>query len=125
MEPGRVDAAVDIAYGAVIFVAVVLMVVVGGQIGIAFGLGVLISYGIHVVWKMARFDPEWMTQEVEETIEAAVERQVDESVGNTVERSVADAVDETVGDAVEDAVEETISEKAAENNGEGTDALEE
>jgi len=39
------------------------------SVAIAFGSGGFAAYGIHVVWKMARFDPHWMTQAVEETIE--------------------------------------------------------
>jgi len=103
MEPGRVDAIVDLAYGVLIFVAVVLMIVSGSTVGIAFGLGVLVAYGVHVVWKMARFDPEWMTR--------AVEQSVEDVVGETVEQSVEDTVEETIEDTVEEAVEEAVDKK--------------
>jgi hypothetical protein len=112
MKPGRVDALVDAAYGVMIIVAVVLMVAVGGTTGLAFGLGVLISYGIHVIWKMARFDPEWMTREVEETIERTVGKEVEEAVEGTVE--------DTVEEAVEDAVEGTVVSPEGEEETEST-----
>ena len=48
----------------------------------------LVSY---VVWKMARFDPDWMST----TVEDAVERSVGEQIG-AVQRQV-DAVEERVG----------------------------
>jgi hypothetical protein len=57
MNPNRVDFLVDLAYGLLLFAAISLFVVIGNQVGIAFGLGVLLSYILHVVWKMARFDP--------------------------------------------------------------------
>ncbi len=41
MNPTRVDFAVDLAYGIMIFAAVALIVAAGTGIGIAFGLGVL------------------------------------------------------------------------------------
>lgn len=80
MNPRRVDAIVDLAYGVLIFVAVVLIVWVGTEVGLAFGFGVLVSYAIHVVWKMARFDPDWMTTAVEEVVEETVEETVKEQV---------------------------------------------
>ncbi|MFW6435867.1 MAG: hypothetical protein ACOCY1_05745, partial [Halovenus sp.] len=97
MEPGRIDALIDLSYGVLIFVAVVLMAVVGQQTGIAFALGVLVSYALHVVWKMGRFDPEWMTQAVEETVETTVGETVEETVGEQVDESV----ERSVGEAVE------------------------
>lgn len=80
VNPQRVDALVDLTYGALIFVSVVLIGFVGTEIGAAFGFGVLVSYAIHVVWKMARFDPEWMTQEVTEEVTETVERTVEEQL---------------------------------------------
>jgi len=38
MNPSRVDSVVDLAYGALIFGSVALMVLVGTQAGLAFGL---------------------------------------------------------------------------------------
>jgi len=70
-----------------------LILVVGTQTGLAFGFGVLVSYVIHIVWKMARFDPHWMDSAVKET----VDRTVEEAVDKTVEETVGKSVDETVG----------------------------
>ncbi len=78
MQPQRVDAIIDLAYGLLIFVAVVVMVLIGTRTGLAFGLGVLIAYLLHVGWKMARFDPEWMTESVEETVADEIEPVVDQ-----------------------------------------------
>ncbi|WP_122088084.1 hypothetical protein [Halalkalicoccus subterraneus] len=89
MNPQRVDALVDFSYGVLIFVSVVLIAFVGTEVGAAFGFGVLASYGVHVVWKMARFDPDWMT------------REVTEEVTETVERTVEDQLDE-IGDRLEE-----------------------
>lgn len=88
MNPSQVDALVDLTYGALIFVSIVLIAFVGTEIGAAFGFGVLVSYAVHVVWKMARFDPEWMTQEVTEEVTETVERTVEEQlveIGNQLE----------------------------------------
>lgn len=92
MNPRRVDAIIDLAYGVLIFVSIALIVSVGTLVGLAFGLGVLISYALHVVWKMARFDPEWMTSVVEETVEETVEQTVGEQVEETVEQTVGEQV---------------------------------
>lgn len=53
-----------------ILAAVVLMVVVGTRVGVAFGIGVFLAYATHVVWKMARYDPEWMTREIAQQVES-------------------------------------------------------
>jgi hypothetical protein len=88
MRPSRIDALVDLAYGLMIFVSIVLIISVGTTVGFAFGFGVLVSYAVHVVWKMARFDPEWMTrevtEEVTETVERTLEDQLDE-IGTQLE----------------------------------------
>lgn len=109
LNPIRVDAIVDLAYGALIVLAIVLIATLEFGIGIAFGLGVFSAYVLHVVWKMARFDPDWMTQAVEETVE--------EAVGETVEKQVKEvqaqvqAVDERVDRRPrEDEVEEIIED---------------
>lgn len=122
MNPNRVDFVVDLAYGVAIFVAIGLVLVVGTQVGIAFGLGVLLSYVIHIGWKMARFDPDWMTQEVaqqvEETVSTEVQSAVDDSmsqevdeVAEQVEQAVAAEVTEKVEQTVSDTVEETVREE--------------
>jgi hypothetical protein len=80
MKPRRVDYLTDFAYGVTIFVSVILIIVVRNDIGIAFGLGVLVSYAIHVGWKMARFDPQWMTEEVAENIEETLSEDIDEVI---------------------------------------------
>lgn len=110
MNPNRVDSLVDLAYGLLIFVAVILMAAVASNIGIAFGLGVLVSYTLHVVWKMSRFDPQWMSREVAESVEATV----DETVAETVEETVEETVDETVAETVEETVDETVAETVEE-----------
>lgn len=82
MNPSRVDYIIDLAYGVMIFVSIVLIVVVGTRIGVAFGVGVLVSYTLHVAWKMARFDPEWMTREVTETVEETLIQEIDDIIGH-------------------------------------------
>jgi len=66
MNPNRVDSAGDLLYGPLIAVSVGPILGVGTTTGMAFGFGVLVSFVIHIAWKMARFDPEWMTS-VQET----------------------------------------------------------
>jgi len=110
MNPSRVDFLVDVAYGLLIFVAVVLFMLVGDRVGVAFAIGVLLSYLIHVVWKMARFDPDWMTREVVETVAETV----DETVGKTVDKEVSETVEKTVGETVEKTVAETVDKEVSE-----------
>jgi len=110
MNPSRVDFLVDVAYGLLIFVAVVLFMIVGDRVGIAFAIGVLLSYLIHVVWKMARFDPDWMTREVAETVAETV----DETVEQTVDKEVSETVQKTVGETVEKTVAETVDKEVSE-----------
>jgi len=108
VNPDRVDFVVDLAYGLLILVAIVLFAIVGGRVGTAFGLGVFVSYVLHVVWKMARFDPDWMTQAVTENVEETLRTEVEgvmeqvEAVNERVDRrprtdEVTQAVDESVG----------------------------
>lgn len=115
MNPSRVDSLVDLAYGLLIMVSVGLIVVVGNVVGLAFGFGVLTSYIIHVVWKMARFDPDWMSRAVKETVEETVDETVEKAVGDTVdetvEKAVGDTVEETVGETVGETVEKAVGEK--------------
>lgn len=110
MNPSRVDTIIDLTYGLLIAVSVVLIVVAGNAIGLAFGFGVLVSYVLHVVWKMARFDPNWMTTAVKETVEETVEERVDE----TMEKTVDETVDKTVDETVEKTVGKTVEEKVGE-----------
>ena len=110
VNPSHVDTIVDLIYGLLIAVSVVLIVVAGNAIGLAFGFGVLVSYVLHVVWKMARFDPNWMTTAVKETVEETV----DETVGETVEKTVDETVEKTVEETVEKTVDETVEEKVGE-----------
>jgi hypothetical protein len=105
MKPRRVDYLTDLAYGVTIFVSVLLIIVVRNDIGIAFGLGVLISYAIHVAWKMARFDPQWMTEEVAENVEETLSEDIDkvidrlETVNERVDRRPrTDEIQEAVDD---------------------------
>jgi hypothetical protein len=115
MKPRRVDYLTDLAYGAIIFVSVLLIIVVRNEIGIAFGLGVLVSYAIHVGWKMARFDPEWMSQEVAENVEETLSEDIDEvidrleAVNERVDRRPrTDEIQEAVDDMSEG--DETIDD---------------
>ena len=118
MKPENVDAIVDLTYGVLIFVAIAVIFVVGTNVGIAFGLGVLVSYVIHIVWKMSRYDPDWMTREVADQVEKTVsntvsrevERTVDETVGDTVSKQVEAQVEETVGDTVSREVDGVAAE---------------
>lgn len=112
MNSRRIDAIIDLVYGVLIFVSVVLIVSVGTEVGLAFGLGVLVSYAAHVVWKMARFDPEWMTAAVEETVEETIEETVSEQV-NAVQQQI-ETVDERIDrrpreDEIEELLEETVA----------------
>ncbi len=111
MNPNRVDLLIDLTYGVLILVSIVLIVVVQFGIGIGFGVGVIVSYLIHVTWKMARFDPEWMTREVTEKIEETVTREVTESVGERVAREVSKDVEEKVAQEVTESIEETVTEE--------------
>lgn len=114
MNPHHIDAAIDLTYGVLIFISIVLIVAVGTEIGLAFGFGVLVSYAIHVVWKMARFDPDWMTSTVEETVEDAVEETVRQQVGAVQEQ--VEAVEQRVERRprktdVENMIEETVEDE--------------
>ncbi|KYH24644.1 hypothetical protein HAPAU_36270 [Halalkalicoccus paucihalophilus] len=125
MNPRYVDAVVDLAYGVVLFSAIALIVMRGTETGLAFGFGVLVSYAIHVVWKMARFDPDWMTRTVEETVEQTVGKTVEEAVEQDVEEQVGTVQEQikTIEQRVErrpreDEVEELI-EETVENDAQG------
>ncbi|PSQ58344.1 MAG: hypothetical protein BRD23_07180 [Halobacteriales archaeon SW_9_67_25] len=111
MHPARVDSLVDLAYGVLILAAIVLMVVVTTRVGIAFGIGVFLAYATHVVWKMARYDPEWMTREVAQQVEDELSEEVTAAVSEEMTETVEEAVSKEVTGAVEDTVEETV-EKA-------------
>lgn len=105
MNPNRVDFLIDVAYGVLIFVSVVLIVVVEMDLGVAFGVGALIAYMIHVAWKMARFDPEWMTRAITEDVEEAIATEVADGVEQKMAEEVTAAIEETVSremDAIDD-----------------------
>jgi hypothetical protein len=121
VNPTRVDSAVDLLYGLLIAISVGLIVVAGTAIGVAFGFGVLLSYVLHVVWKMARFDPDWMTTAVKETIDETVEKTVDETVEETVKKSVDETVEETVKKSVDETVEAQLSGASADDDTESDD----
>jgi hypothetical protein len=97
LDPIRVDALVDLAYGTLIALSIALIATVDSNVGIAFGGGVFASYVIHVIWKMARFDPDWMTQTVQETVEESIDETIEERVSETVERTVEDQLGELQG----------------------------
>ena len=115
MNPSRVDSIVDLTYGLLIAVSVALIVVAGNAVGLAFGFGVLTSYVLHVGWKMARFDPNWMTTAVKETVEETMDESVERAVEETMDESVERAVEETMDESVERAVEETMDESVDES----------
>jgi hypothetical protein len=115
MNPNRVDFLIDLAYGVLLFFAIVLIVSVGTGIGIAFGLGALVSYIIHVGWKMARFDPQWMTEQVTESIEETLTEEVTESVGEKVTEEVTENVGEKVTEEVTQNVEEKVAQEVSES----------
>jgi len=119
LNPARVDAAVDLAYGALILLAIALIAAVECGIGIAFGLGVFSAYVVHVVWKMARFDPDWMTAVVEE----AFDQTVTETVEDAVDESMVDTVEETVAETIEDAVDETVGQEVEARLGDQLDTV--
>ncbi len=118
MNPSRVDFAVDLTYGLMIFLAIGLILLAGTDVGIAFGLGVLVSYVIHIAWKMARFDPEWMTtelaEEVEDRVTEELERTVEDTVGDEVESAVGETVSQEVDEMAEE-VGETVTKQVTEN----------
>jgi len=101
VNPSRVDSIVDLTYGLLIAVSVGLIVLVGSTVGLAFGFGVLLSYLLHVGWKMARFDPDWMRTTVKGTVDETVEERVSETVEGTVKDQpdpVATAAADGTGD---------------------------
>ena len=113
MNPSRVDSIVDLTYGLLIAVSVGLIVLVGSTVGLAFGLGVLLSYLLHVGWKMARFDPDWMRTTVEETVKEKVGESVEETVGETVNEKTDEIAKDQLGPA---------AANAADGTGDGDDA---
>jgi hypothetical protein len=122
MNPARVDFAVDLAYGVLIFVAIGLILAVGTNVGVAFGLGALVAYVVHIGWKMSRFDPDWMTREVTEQ----VTEEVEETVGDTVSEEIDDVahqVEETVGEEMTAEIEETVSQQIEETVGDEVDEM--
>ncbi|MDZ7849932.1 MAG: hypothetical protein U5K70_03660 [Halodesulfurarchaeum sp.] len=132
MNPNRVDFVIDLTYGLLIFVAIALILLVETVVGIAFGLGVLASYVVHIGWKMARFNPEWMTKEVAEKVEETVTAEVGETiskemddVAEEVEKKVTEEVGETVEDTISkemDDVAEEVEEKVEEDMAEGVES---
>ena len=115
MNPNRVDFLIDLAYGVLLFFSIVLIVSVGTGIGIAFGLGALVSYIIHVAWKMARFDPAWMTAEVAESVGEKVTEEVSENVEEKVAQEVSENVEEKVAQEVTESVEEKVTQEVTES----------
>jgi hypothetical protein len=119
LNPLRVDAAIDLAYGGLILLAIALIATVEFGIGIAFGLGVFSAYVLHVVWKMARFDPDWMTSVVEGAMDETVEEAVEDSVERAVDARLEQQVDETIGDQLDtvqaqvEAVDDRLTERRA------------
>ena len=130
MNPARVDAIIDLAYGALILLAIALIATLDIRIGLTFGLGVFSSYVLHVVWKMARFDADWMTRTVEETVDETVGQQVEETVEQTVGEQLdevqaqVETVDERIDrrprkDQIEEIIEDSVQ---SERVGDGDDS---
>jgi len=115
MKSSQIDFLTDLTYGLLLFAAIVL--IAGGDrgAGIAFGVGVLVSYIIHVGWKMARFDPDWMAQEVTENLEESVAEEVSENVTEEVSKNVEETVTEEVSKNVEETVTESMQETVTES----------
>jgi len=110
VNPARADALVDLAYGGLIAVSIVLIATVNTNVGVAFGVGVFAAYVVHVVWKMARFDPDWMTRTVRETVEETMEETVGDTVEESMEETVEESIEESMDETVE-AVEQTMGEQ--------------
>ena len=114
MNPNQIDFLTDLAYGLLLFAAIVLIATGSRAAGIAFGLGGLVSYVVHVVWKMARFDPDWMTKEVTENLEESVAEEVSESVTEEVSKNVEETVTEEVSESVTEEVSKNVEKTVAE-----------
>lgn len=116
MKPHVVDFLTDVSYGLLLLAALVMALVGEGyrDLGIAFGLGALAAWGLHLFWKMGRYDPEWMQRTVQEELDESVEDQVQDRVQAELDDSVEDRVqaelDEEVADQVSEAVEEELEE---------------
>jgi len=110
MNLARTDFAVDLAYGVLIFVAIGLIIVAGTDVGVAFGLGALVAYVIHIAWKMSQFDPDWMTREVTEQVTEEVSEEVEETVEETVGDTVSEEIEETVSQQIEETVGKDVDE---------------
>jgi hypothetical protein len=123
VNPARADALVDLAYGGLIALSIVLIATVNTNVGVAFGVGVFTAYVVHVVWKMARFDPDWMTRTVRETVEETMEETVEDTVEATMEESVEDSVEQTVEDTVEESMGESMAETVEQAVGEQLDEV--
>ena len=115
MNSNQIDFLTDLTYGLLLFAAIVFIAVGDRAAGIAFGVGVLVSYTIHVGWKMARFDPDWMAKEVTENIEESVAEEVSENVTEEVSKNVEETVTESVEETVTESVEETVAQEVSKN----------
>jgi len=113
VNPNRVDFLVDLAYGVLLFLSIVLILTVGTVAGIMFGLGALISYVVHVVWKMSRFDPAWMTEEITENIEETLTEEVTENVEEQVTEEVAETLSAEIAAIIDqlEAVNERVDRR--------------
>ena len=115
MNSNQIDFLTDLTYGLLLFAAIVFIAVGDRAAGIAFGVGVLVSYTIHVGWKMARFDPDWMAKEVTENLEESVAEEVSENVSEEVSKNVEETVTESVEETVTESVEETVAQEVSKN----------
>lgn len=106
----KVDMYVDLTYGALLLIGSGSIVFFNSNLpAVTFGVGVLLSYAVHVGFRMARFDPETETR-IEETVGDVVEDGVSD-IEETVEDRVSDLEEsvDSVNEAV-DAVEDDISD---------------
>ena len=116
VDPRHVDAIIDIAYGALILLAIILIATLEFGIGIAFGLGVFSAYILHVIWKMGHFNSQFIVQAAEDSVSETIEKQVSE-----VQSHVEDVIDETVEEELEEihaemrAVDERIERRPRED----------
>lgn len=79
-DPRTVDIAADACYGVLFMSGISVLLFGPTMTGFGFVVGAMLAYAVHVAWKMARFDPEWMTtsDEIESEIEDKVEDEVDQ-----------------------------------------------
>lgn len=66
MKPHAIDLLTDVMYGMLLVVSLLFLYYGNPVMGGAFGTGALLSWGLHLFWKMARYDPNWMKKAIKE-----------------------------------------------------------